>query len=727
MATLVLTAAGQALGGRIGAAVGALIGQQVDSRLFGPKARQGPRLGDLAVQTSSYGSQIPKLFGTMRVAGTVIWATDLREERAKSGGGKGQPKTVNYSYSANFAVALSAREVRAVRRIWADGKLLRGEAGDFKTATKYRLHTGSEDQGPDPLIASVQGAGATPAYRGLAYAVFEDFQLADYGNRIPSLTFEVEADAGPLSAGEIAAALAPGDVAGGENAAVAGYAASGDSVRGAIEALSDLETLSLTDDGTTLTLARAGSGVALLLGSDEPDASTEGAGGRSEWSRRSGGSVPGEATLAYYEPSRDYQGGLQRASRGGAAVRSDRRAVAAALSAETAKALAERRLETLWAERRSAKIHLPPRRIGITPGSVVRIAGQGSWRVSRATLEHMVVTLELVGIPAAGTSSPAASAGTGVSEPDLVHGPTRLVLLDLPLGSEDLPVRPRLLIAAAGEGPGWRSAQLMASQEGGWSWAGAGQTAPAATMGIALDVPAPAGSALLDLRGSIVVELADDAMWLESRSDAALSAGENLAALGDELIQFGVAEPLGSRTFRLSRLLRGRRGTEWASGGHAGGDAFVLIEAETLAAVEFPSPALGGEAHVLATGLGDPEGVTASRALNGEALRPPSPVHLRALRLPGGDVAVAWVRRSRNGWTWPNGSDTPLGEESERYRLAISAGTVRREVETVEPAFLYPAAALAADGLSGALLVEVVQLGTNGPSRPTTVVLNPGD
>ena len=106
MATLVLTAAGTAIGGPIGGAIGAILGQQIDGRLFAPKPRQGPRLGELAVQTSSYGSQIPKLFGTMRVAGTVIWATDLREERSKSGGGKGQPKTVDYSYSANFAVAL---------------------------------------------------------------------------------------------------------------------------------------------------------------------------------------------------------------------------------------------------------------------------------------------------------------------------------------------------------------------------------------------------------------------------------------------------------------------------------------------------------------------------------------------------------------------------------------------------------------------------------------------
>ena len=54
MATLVLTAVGTAIGGPIGGAIGAMLGQQVDRAVFlSPKGRQGPRLSDLRVQTSS--------------------------------------------------------------------------------------------------------------------------------------------------------------------------------------------------------------------------------------------------------------------------------------------------------------------------------------------------------------------------------------------------------------------------------------------------------------------------------------------------------------------------------------------------------------------------------------------------------------------------------------------------------------------------------------------------
>jgi hypothetical protein len=142
--------------------------------------------------------------------------------------------------------------------------------------------------------------------------------------------------------------------------------------------------------------------------------------------------------------------------------------------------------------------------------------------------------------------------------------------------------------------------------------------------------------------------------------------------LGEELIQFGIAEPLGGRRFRLSRLLRGRRGTEWAPALHAAGEPFALIEAESLATSRRRS---GRDRRRGAPAGHRPRrrgGRRGGAAVDGEAMRPPSPVHLRAERRTNGDLALSWVRRSRNGWVWLSGSDTPLGEESESYRLTLA-------------------------------------------------------
>ena len=92
MATLVLSTVGTALGGPAGGAIGAIIGQSFDQQLLSP-VRRGPRLGDLRVQSSSYGTQIPRIYGSMRVAGSVIWATDLVEGEQTTGA-KGQPDVV---------------------------------------------------------------------------------------------------------------------------------------------------------------------------------------------------------------------------------------------------------------------------------------------------------------------------------------------------------------------------------------------------------------------------------------------------------------------------------------------------------------------------------------------------------------------------------------------------------------------------------------------------------
>jgi hypothetical protein len=106
------------------------------------------------------------------------------------------------------------------------------------------------------MIAAAEGAGGTPAYRGLAYAVFEDMQLAEYGNRIPSLSFEIEADEGPVSIGSIAEELSGGVLVAGNSPDLIGYAAGGDSVRSAVESLSAFVPLSLVAQGDRLLITR---------------------------------------------------------------------------------------------------------------------------------------------------------------------------------------------------------------------------------------------------------------------------------------------------------------------------------------------------------------------------------------------------------------------------------------------------------------------------------------
>lgn len=206
MASIVLSQAGAAaasavipapFGSILGARLGQLVGGAIDSRLLSEGAMKfrGPRLADLAVQTSTYGKMIPIAYGTIRIAGNIIWARPIKETAAtssgssgggKGGGGRAAPSATTFSYSSALAVAICEGPIDDVLRIWADAKQL-----DVSQYT-LRIYKGDEDQLPDSLIQAYEGASRTPAHRGLAYVVFEDFPIGDYGNRIPNFTFEVQ-------------------------------------------------------------------------------------------------------------------------------------------------------------------------------------------------------------------------------------------------------------------------------------------------------------------------------------------------------------------------------------------------------------------------------------------------------------------------------------------------------------------------------------------------------
>ena len=150
--------------------------------------------------TSTYGGVIPVGFGTQKVAGTIIWATDIREEKhTNTQGGSlfgGGTKVVEYRYFASFAVALGEGPAGAVTRIWAGDKLIaRLRSSDHARANhpkyRFRIYLGTEDQQPDPLIKKHVPANAAPAHRGLVTIVFDELPLDEFGNRVPPITAEV--------------------------------------------------------------------------------------------------------------------------------------------------------------------------------------------------------------------------------------------------------------------------------------------------------------------------------------------------------------------------------------------------------------------------------------------------------------------------------------------------------------------------------------------------------
>lgn len=205
MAAIVLAAAATSAATSLGAGVfaaglaggvGGMLGGFIDSRLFAQHTnQQGPRLTDLMVQVSTYGTLIPIVYGQARIGGNVIWALPLQEHSTTtsvSGGGKGgggsSSTETTYTYSATLAVAICEGPITEIQRIWADSEQV--DLSNSANGT-FTFYYGDESQLPDSYISTFYPSGQNPAYRGMAYVVIENFPLADFGNRIPNFTFEV--------------------------------------------------------------------------------------------------------------------------------------------------------------------------------------------------------------------------------------------------------------------------------------------------------------------------------------------------------------------------------------------------------------------------------------------------------------------------------------------------------------------------------------------------------
>jgi hypothetical protein len=199
-----------------------------------------------------------------------------------------------------------------------------------------------------------------------------------------------------------------------------------------------------------------------------------------------------------------------------------------------------------------------------------------------------------------------------------------------------------------------------------------------------------------------------------------------------EVIQFTQADLVDEKTYRLSRLLRGQAGSEYAIASPLpAGAPFVLLD-EHLIEIARGIGTLDrtSDLRIVATGRShdDPSALAMTLVPQATALMPLSPVHLHAARNNDGDIAISWIRRTRkDGDAW--GVEVPLGEDAEAYEIDILSGsTVKRTLSVNAPVATYSAADEVADfgGPQTSLTIRVFQLSSTvgrGHSAQSTFAL----
>ncbi len=399
-----------------------------------------------------------------------------------------------------------------------------------------------------------------------------------------------------------------------------------------------------------------------------------------------------------------------------------------AVSLEEADRRCRRALMEAWIGRETLTAKLPPSNLALDPGDVVSLANDGrliDYHITRIgdagarSIEAIRTDTAIYDLPP-GQYRPASLPGA------IVYGPAEVALMDLPQISDTVPAhRPYAAVFAKpwyGTAAVWRSADTS----GFTLLDTVGQAAQIGTL--AADLPlGPVDR--FDHGNELLVDVSSGT--LTSVTDTELFAGANALAVESapgiwEVIQFGNAELVAVGRYRLTRLLRGQRGTGDAMGSPAPTGARVVLPGSGIQPLSIAEADLGlpWNWRIGPTSAAPSDAIMQAQTFtpNGRGLMPFAPAQVRMRREVNGDLSLRWLRcdRSLSADSWVL-TDVPLSEASEAYDLEILDGaTVKRSLTVATPVFTYTTAMQSTDfgGPVSRLSVRITQIGALGRGVP---------
>ncbi|MET3791756.1 baseplate multidomain protein megatron [Aquamicrobium terrae] len=375
-----------------------------------------------------------------------------------------------------------------------------------------------------------------------------------------------------------------------------------------------------------------------------------------------------------------------------------------AVPPEEAERRCRRALMEAWTGRESAVFRLPPSLLALDPADVIRLDHDGRQLDFRlvSVADAEARSIEAIRQDRQDYDLPPGAARPATPSKIVAFGAPEVVILDLPqLTETHIPHHP-LIAAHAVPWPG-QMAVFRSPENDGFELVTSFGTR--ARIGTLVNDLWSGPAARFDHGNVLIVDLAFGR--LESVTDMALFGGANAIAVESapnvwEILQAGSAELIAPGRYRLTRLLRGQRGTEWAMASPAPAGSRIVVLDDALAALPVGQADLGlpfnWRIGPAARPQSDDTYVATTFAPQGMGLRPLSPVHLKAVRNPSsGDILLSWIRRTRvSGDSWV--AEVPLGEEVEAYDIELLDGaTVVRTMTTGSPSALYTAAEQLAD------------------------------
>lgn len=655
--------------------------------------RQGSRLTESRITNSAEGAAMFNAYGSMRLGGQLIWATSFierrRSDKVRSGSGKNRKvvgKNVSYRYSTSFAVAICESEGDlTLGKIWADGKLLDQE--DYA----IRFYDGSLSQQPDPKIQSVEGSANTPAYRGVAYVVFEDMPLGDFGNRIPQITCEV-IRAPVFDIGVTIQTLCSDVGLTPDQIDITGISGLSDQITGfyndaivspsaLLEVLMETYQIDVYEEGGKLVFVRRADAPSfeidesdLVLREEESFVKTR--------SRES--DLPDRMKVEFIDASRSYN----MASVDSHSVTGLSRSVgvfttSAVMTQSYALNLADSILHERHVGRNQVSFTLPfsSESSGMNYLSVVRPGKIFSFD-GRTYRVRSLSYGDDIEVDAVGYDPSVYVRSEYADSPDLIDnritpGETTAIFMDIPVTDASIPAlwSPRIAVDAQP----WPGSVQVYREDGSGGYVLNSELDLDSETGLTVNA-LPAGTPWQwDETSALTVNMTDDVTLLNETEFAVLNGANTLlieTPSGEwEVLQFVNATLEADGTYTLTKLLRGQLGTEAYMGDPTPGGARVVVyDPDRFGFIEGNTSLLGVDValrHGPETApVDDPTYTNVTVTPRGVAYRPFAPTHLRQFN-DGSDITLSWIRRARfDGDSWQTVT-VPLNEDFERYEIDI--------------------------------------------------------
>jgi len=532
--------------------------------------------------------------------------------------------------------------------------------------------------------------------------------LAITNPTLSSIVSEECIRSGLLSAGDI-------DVAD-LTSTVRGYlVASTGTIRSALEPLQAAWPFDVVQRGYKIKfLPRGGSSVVTIDADDLDARSASGKPGvQITTSREMDSQLPRVLTIKHVDYDREYEAGEQYGERLNTdAINDVKMELPIVLTAGEAVGKAETLLYLRWLERFDVSFSIPGTYNQLEPGDVVTLEtpeGDISLRLvainytSDGRLEcRAKYNNAAIYTPAALASSPIVTGPSTLP----VLGPTTPIFLDVPY-IHPAQADPSFLMAMYGSSDTWPGAVLVRTDDYGSTWTEIqGFSSPGAAIGSASNTIGEVDSRVWD-KGSVLSVSMLNGELFDATEIAVLNGGNHFAygAPGRwEIIGVQKCTLVSAASYKLSDMLRGRKGTEWAMSLHAIGDKVVALSETDVTTIGMSSSAIGLERTYRAVTLdmeveGAADQLFTYQGVNLECL---SPVYFYGYVVDAtSDWSFSWIRRSRTDGEWRDLVDVGLGETTEAYELDIFTDntytTVKRTITATTQTCLYTSAQQVAD------------------------------